>query len=108
MTIDDIKKLNRDNLPRFSVFARDKLPMVGDKVRLGEILNKDIVVTDFRVIKSKHREGGECLQLQILVDSRVCIVFSGSGVLIHQIQSAANEIPFAAQITKVDKYFSFA
>ncbi len=108
MTIDEIKKLNRDNLPRFSVFARDKLPMVGDKVRLGEILNKDIVVTDYRIMKSKHRDGGECLQLQILFDDRVCVVFSGSGVLIHQIQSATDEIPFAAQITKVDKYFSFA
>lgn len=107
MTIDEIKKLKIEELPKFSVFAHDKLPLVGEKVRLGEVLDQEIVVTDFRIIKSKHREGGECLQLQIRWGERVCVLFSGSVVLIHQVQFAADKMPFSATITKVDKYFSF-
>lgn len=107
MTIDEIKRLKDAELPRFSVFAHDKLPLVGDKKRLGEILNRDIVITDFRVFKSKHQDSGECLQIQFLMDNNVFVLFSGSIVLISQIRDAAGQIPFRTQITKIDKYYSF-
>lgn len=108
MTIDEIKRINQDDCPRFSVFARDKLPMPGAKRRLDEILNQEITVTDFRVTQSKRNQGAECLQLQFLFGDEICVAFTGSVVLLDQIKSVKANLPFRAIITKIDKYYSFA
>lgn len=61
MNISEIEKIQFNQCPAFSDFARDKLPMPGDKKRLGEVLNKEILVTDFRVtILSKSRVKNVC------------------------------------------------
>ncbi|MBD5400163.1 hypothetical protein HDR61_00220 [bacterium] len=108
MTIDDIRQIDTDNCPKFSVFARDKLPMPGDKKFMNDILNREIMVTDFRISGSKKRNGTDCLQIQFLMDDHVCVVFTGSSVLIDQIQSAKDNIPFRATIVKIDRYYSFS
>ncbi len=108
MTIDDIKKLDKTNCPKFSVFARDKLPMPGDKKFMNDILNREITVTDFRISGSKKRNGTDCLQLQFLLGDSIFVVFTGSSVLIDQIQSVKDNIPFSTTIVKIDKYYSFS
>lgn len=108
MVLDDIMKIQCDNCPRFSVFAKDKLPLPGDKKHLNEILNREIIITDFRITNSKQQENGKCLQLQFLMDGNVYVAFSGSNVLIDQIQSTKDKIPFKTVLVKIDKYFSFS
>lgn len=108
MTLDEISCLKQDACPRFSAFARDKLPMPGKKKRLDEILNREIIVTDFRITKSKKRDGTDCLQLQFLIDGDTCVAFTGSAVLSDQIQSARENIPFRGTIVKIDRYYSFS
>lgn len=108
MIITDIQKIQADTCPSFAEFAKDKLPMPGDKKRLGDILNREIIVTDFRITNSKKREGDKCLQIQFLMDSNVYVLFTGSAVLIDQIQTVQDKIPFKTVIVKVDKYFSFS
>ncbi len=108
MTLDEIQKLNADACPRFSNFARDKLPLPGKKRRLDDILNREIIVTDFRVTKSKKRDGTDCLQIQFIDDGMPYVVFTGSAVLIDQVQSAQEKIPFRGTIVKIDRYFSFS
>lgn len=108
MTIDDIKQLDKSKCPKFSVFARDKLPMPGDKKFMNDLLNREIIITDFRISGSKKRNGTDCLQLQFILDDKVCVVFTGSSVLIDQIQSSKENIPFHATIVKIDKYYSFS
>lgn len=108
MTMDDIKKLDKTKCPKFSVFARDKLPMPGDKKFMNDILNREITVTDFRISGSKKRNGTDCLQLQFLLGDNICVVFTGSSVLIDQIQSVKDNIPFLTTIVKIDKYYSFS
>lgn len=110
MTLDEIAKLNQDACPVFAVFARDQLPMPGVKKHLNEILNRQILVTDYRITKSKRKEGTECLQMQFVLGGEVCVTFTGSVVLIDQIQNAKdnNKIPFNTVVVKRDKYFSFS
>lgn len=108
MTLEEIQKIDKENCPHFSVFARDKMPLVGKKIYLRDILDKTVLVTDYRIIKSKHRADSECLQLQVYVDNEVFVLFTGSAVLINEIRESAERIPFYASITKADKYFSFA
>ncbi len=108
MTIDEIKRLNTDALESFSVFAHDKLPMPGKKKRLDEILDKVISVVDFRITKSNKRENSDCLQIQFVLDNEVYVLFTGSVVLIDQIQSVKEKLPFKTTIVKIDKYYSFS
>ncbi|MBO4683180.1 MAG: hypothetical protein J5611_01205 [Alphaproteobacteria bacterium] len=108
MTIEEIMKLKQEDCPRFSVFARDKLPMPGVKKRLDEILNHEITVTDFRITKSKRQENAECLQIQFLLGADICVAFTGSVVLLDQIKSVKNNIPFKTTLVKIDKYYSFS
>lgn len=110
MTLDEIQALNKNGCPKFSAFAKEQLPMPGDKKFLNEVLNREILVTDFRIKESKRRQGTKCLQLQFLLDDKVCVAFTGSSVLIDQVNTAYEKgvIPFQTTIVKVDKYFSFS
>lgn len=108
MTIDDIRNFNLDECKKFASFAHDKLPMAGTKKRLDEVLNQEIVIFDFRITKSTKREGSDCLQLQFLLNGEVYILFTGSVVLLDQIQAAKENMPFKTTIIKIDKYYSFS
>lgn len=108
MTLDEIKNLDAAQFKKFSVFARDKLPMPGDKKYMNDILNRQIVVTDFRISNSKKKNGTDCLQIQFLMDGQVCVTFTGSAVLIDQIQTVRDNIPFQTTIVKIDKYYTFS
>ena len=76
MTIDEIRRLDVNEIEKFADFAHDKLPMPGQKKRLEEILNKPITVVDFRITKSNKRENSECLQIQFLYDNDVFVLFT--------------------------------
>ena len=108
MTIDDIKKIQKDKCERFSAFAKSKLPMPGNKKFLDQILNREIFIVDFRVMESKHRDNSKCLQIQFLLDDEVCVAFTGSVVLLDQITSAKDRLPFAATLIKIDKYYTLS
>lgn len=110
MTLEEINAINKQDCPKFSSFAQEQIPMPGQKKHLDEILNKEILVIDFKVKKSKRREGTECLQLQFILNGEVYVLFSGSSVLIDQIKVAheKNTIPFYTTVVKIDKYYSFS
>lgn len=108
MTFDEIKSINLENCQRFSVFAKHKLPMPGNKKHMDQVLNREIIVIDFRVMNSKQRENTKCLQFQFLMDDELCVAFTGSVVLLDQITSSKDKIPFSATVTKIDKYYSLS
>ncbi len=108
MTPAQVLNLDKTKFPAFSVFARGKLPLPGTKMRLDQILNREILVTDFRIMKSKHHPGQDCLQFQYLLDDTVCVSFTGSAVLMDQISSVGDNIPFNATVVKIDRYYSFS
>lgn len=108
MTIDEINKLDVAELDTFAQLARDKLPLPGTKKRMDDILNKPIVVLDFRINKSNKRENSQCLQIQFLDNQNVHVVFTGSAVLINQIQEIKDKLPMKTTVVKIDKYYSFS
>ncbi len=108
MTLEEIKQLNEKNCPRFSSFAKNQMPMPGNKKHLDEVLNREITVVDFRMRRSTKRDGTDCLQLQFLLGGEICVLFTGSSVLINQIKEAQDNIPFTTTIIKIDRYYSFS
>ena len=106
--LDDIKQIQIDKCEKFVDFASSKMPMPGTKKRIEQILNRDIVIVDFRVTESKHRQNSKCLQLQFLMDGEVYVLFTGSVVLLDQIQYSKDKMPFATKIIKNDNYYSLS
>lgn len=97
-------------MKKFSDFARDALPIDGSKMKIEEVLNREISVIGFKIDESKYNRSNspKCLKLQFELDGERHVLFTGSTILCEQIQKYQEEIPFVATIKKIDKYYSFS
>lgn len=97
-------------MKRFSDFAPDSIPIDGDKMKIDEVLNKEIIVTGYNINDSKYSRSNsqQCLKLQFEFNNNKYVLFTGSNILCDQIKKYKSEIPFATTIKKIDKYYSFS
>jgi hypothetical protein len=95
---------------RFAEFAQEDRPLEGEKRRIDELLNRELVVTGERIRESKYKDEGRrrYMTLQVEVDGNAFVVFTGSEVLINQIEKYREHIPFIATVVKVDRYYTFS
>lgn len=90
---------------KFSDFSEEEVGLEGDKKKIEEILNSEILVIGFRIGKSKYKEK-EYLTLQFENGGNKYIAFSGSKVLMKQAQKYADEMPFHTTVKKVNEYYT--
>ena len=95
------------NYSRFSDFAEETNPFIGDKKRIGDILNQEILVLDFKIKDSKKRQNSLYATIQFKLDGIDYIIFTGSGVLIDQLKRYKEKLPFYTMIRKIDRYYTF-
>jgi len=93
--------------PKFSDFAEEQEVFDGDKKRIDDVLNKDILIINFKVKDSKKRENSLYATIHIKIDGSNYIIFSGSIVLIDQLEKYKNNLPFYTAIKKIDRYYTF-
>lgn len=97
-------------MKKFSDFAEVKA-LNGEKLRLDDVLNQSIAVVGQRITASKYSKNisGKYLTLQFHFseESETKILFTGSDVLISQIEDHKEEIPFEATIKKINRYYTF-
>lgn len=95
---------------RFSDFAAEPQILDGAKISIDRILNQEIEIIGFRISKSKYQKNktGQCLTLQIVYNNDRHVVFTGSDVLIAQLERYGEKIPFFTMIKKIDKYFTLS
>lgn len=81
----------------------------GDKMKIAKVFNKEIIVHDFKIQKSKFEKGNDkCLYLQIELNNQKYVVFTGSTFLMDTIQQVPKEeFPFTTTIIKEDERFEF-
>ena len=85
----------------------------GDKIKISKILNKEIVVHDYKLEDSKvqafkEKGTGKCLYLQLSFNNEMHILFTGSCGLIEAIkQIPDNQFPFATTIIEENNKFIF-
>jgi hypothetical protein len=83
----------------------------GEKIKMSKILNREIVVHDFKIEDSKvfkDKGTGKCLHLQISFNNEKHIVFTSSSGLIEMIQMVpADGFPFTATIVEDNERFMF-
>lgn len=97
-------------MQHFSEFAEEDQPLDGEKRRIDELLNMELVVTGERIRESKYKDEGRrrYMTLQVEIDNKRYVAFTGSTVLINQIEKYRHHIPFVATIKKVDRYYTFS
>ena len=85
---------------------------VGTKIKMSKILNKQIIVHDFKVEESKiFKDKGkpECLHLQIEVDNLKHVVFTSALGMIDAIKKVPKEsFPFTTIIVEENERFIFS
>jgi len=84
--------------------------MAGDKIKIDEILDKEIEIIGYKVSDSKFQKlnNDKVLTLQFKLDGVDRILFTGSRVLLEQVEKYKDEIPFTAKIEKVNKFYTFS
>ena len=80
---------------------------IGSKILFEDIVDKEVRVLDFKIGPSKFEKTDNCLQLQLEVDGKKRVHFSGSENLIHMIQDPRTKLPFDTIITKQDRSVIF-
>ena len=97
-----------DEYPRFSDFVEELKPLDGDKKKIEEILNREVLIIDFKVKDSKKQRDSLYATIQFNIDDVNHIVFTGSNVLIDQLEQYKDHLPFYATIKKIDRYYTFS
>jgi len=92
-------------MKRFKDFSKESI-LDGDKIKIDDIINEEIEIIGHAIKNSKF-ESEKYLTLQIKRDDKKYVIFTGSEVLIDQIEKYKDEIPFLATIRKINKYYSF-
>lgn len=96
-----------DEYPRFGDFAEDLKPFEGDKKKINDIFNQEILITNFKIRDSKKRQDSSYATIQFRQGDSNYILFTGSEVLIDQLEKYKENLPFYTIIKKIDRYFTF-
>lgn len=96
-------------MKKFSEISQNNNVMLGDKLKINEVVGKEIIVTGYQIGNSRfRREGNEkMLTLQFKLNGIQHILFTGSKILMRQIEQCKDEIPFITIIEYVNKFYTF-
>lgn len=81
----------------------------GDKIKINRILNREIIVKDFKIEPSKFTEGsGKRLCIHLELNGIEHIIFTGSVVLMETIERVPrNGFPFKTTIINNNDRYEF-
>lgn len=107
---NDTHQQSKCKMKSFSDFNIRVSVLTGEKIKIAEVIDKEIVVEDFRIEESKYKKGNidKCLTIQFTISGERRIVFTSSDVLLQQIQKVPSEgFPFKTRITRQGKMYQF-
>ncbi len=82
---------------------------VGDSITTTKLLDKEIIVRDFKIVPSKFEGKGSRLDLQIEYKDEARVVFTGAKYLIQVVEKLTKEqLPFKTKIIKIDEHLEFS
>lgn len=96
-------------MKKFSDFAKSNNILTGEKIKIDEVLNKEIEVIGFTIGESSYKKSNndKLLTLSFIVQGENRILFTGSKILIKQCKEYETEMPFLASIQKINKFYTF-
>ena len=106
------------DIPKFNTLVEHKV-LDGDKVKIDDLLNKELIVTGFSVSTSKYKDksSGICIKVQFYYKNdekqERKVFFSGSTVIKDQLEEAKVKLDesglplmFESMVKKVGNYYS--
>lgn len=96
-----------EDYPNYADFADTKPQLEGEKKNISEVFNIRIIVTGFRMGKSKF-EDRELLTLQFMFEKggEKHIIFTTSEPLIKEARKSEVKMPFYTTIVQIGKYYT--
>lgn len=96
--------------PKYCEFENDEF-LKGDKVKIEEILNKEVLITGIKKEPSKVKKGETYNKIQVITEyiddvPQYKIFFTTSQVLERQIMKYKSKLPFCAVIIKQNNYYT--
>lgn len=92
--------------PRFSNFADEIKLFEGNKKKINDILGIEILIIDFKIKDSKQHKNTQYITIQFKIKDIYYIVFTGSKILMEQINKYKSNLPFYTSIKKINKYYT--
>lgn len=100
------------NIPEFSSLVKNNA-LDGNKIKIDEVLDKPVIVTGFKISKSKYK--GDCAKVQFHFENsnENLVFFTGSKVIIDQLEQVEKalieqgaEFSFKTTVRLIGKYYS--
>lgn len=95
---------------RFSDFSEEPQTLEGNKMKIDNILNREILIINYSVKNSQYgkNKSGKYLTLQFELngDGNRNVLFTGSDILIDQLTRYKDKLPFLATIKKINRYYT--
>ncbi|MEA1957605.1 MAG: hypothetical protein U9N01_04540 [Euryarchaeota archaeon] len=94
--------------PHFSDFAdAEDTPLSGEKRKIADILDREILIMNFQIKKSKIKDGNYAT-IQFQNGGTEYVVFTASGRLMKQLEQSKDKMPFFTTIIQEYKYFTMS
>lgn len=94
-------------MKNFNEIAPNECSLSGKKVKIAEVVGEKITIRGAKIIKSRFNDS-EFALIQFELNDRICVLNTGSKVIIRQIKDYRREIPFKATIIKSNNCFTFS
>jgi hypothetical protein len=97
-------------MKKFSDFAEDNISITGEKIKIDDVLNKELEIINYTIAESKYkkREDDKLLTIMFKLEDEDKILFTGSRVLMEQLEKYKEELPFKAIIKRVNKFYTLS
>jgi len=97
-----------DEYPHFNEFADVECgPLDGEKKKIADVLNKEILIINFQVKKSKIKAGNYAT-IQFKNGGAEYVIFTGSRPLMEQLEQYKMKMPFFTTIIQKYKYYTMS
>ena len=95
-------------LHSFSEFAKGESLVSGEKIKIDDVLEKEIIVHGYMVSDSKFKPNEKCLKIGIELNHLNRVIFTGSKILLKQCEKYKDKMPFKTKLVKVNKHYAFS
>lgn len=95
------------SIQKFSDFSEENQNLVGEKLPIRKIFDKEVIVKAYRVMDSKAVPGKSCAQIQVDMDGKDYVVFTTSTVILRQLNQYADKMPFSTTVCCMGRYHTF-
>lgn len=99
-------------MKKFSDFSSEGDVFDGEKVKLATLLDKEICILQYKIRRSKYQDKHENYAIVQFTDTdengEHKIFFTGSGVVMEQLEKYEGELPFQTTLKKIDKYLTLS